>query len=69
MWKKFKNWLINKFLPAWCRDELIGENKRLKTKIEQQAAEISRLNAYIAGMQDAAKRQPRIIIKGGEHSA
>lgn len=63
---RWKRWMINKFLPAWCRSELMDENRRLAEKIEKQAALIDRLNAYIDGLQDALCRQPRIIINGGE---
>lgn len=66
MWKRFKNWLINKFLPAWCRQECLDEIRHLREKTEQQTAEISRLNAYIEGMREALKRQPRITVTGGK---
>lgn len=66
MWKRLKSWLINKFLPAWCRQECLDEIRHLREKIEQQAAEISRLNAYIEGMREALKRQPRITVNGGK---
>lgn len=68
MWKRFKNWLINKFLPAWCRQECLDEIRHLREINEQQAAEISRLNAYINGMCEAIKRQARITINGGMHN-
>lgn len=63
-----KRWIIDKFLPAWCRSELMDENRRLIEKIEKQAAKIDRLNAYIDGLQDALCRQPKIIINGGDAS-
>ena len=68
MWKRFKNWLINKFLPAWCRQECVDEIKMLREKVKQQEAEISLLNAYIDGMREVLKRQPRIIGNGGKHN-
>lgn len=64
--KKLREYLINRFLPAWCREELLEENKKLRQKVERQAAEINRLNAYIDGVTDALRRQPRIIVNGGE---
>lgn len=64
--KKLRKYLINRFLPAWCREELLEENKKLRQKVERQAAEIDRLNAYIDGVADALRRQPRIIVNGGE---
>lgn len=63
-----KRWIIDKFLPAWCRSELMDENRRLSEKIEKQAGKIDRLNAYIDGLQDALCRQPKIIINGGDAS-
>ena len=65
---RLKRWIIDKFLPAWCRSELMDENRRLIEKIEKQAAKIDRLNAYIDGLQDALSRQPKIIINGGDAS-
>lgn len=65
---RWKRWMINKFLPAWCRSELMDENRRLTEKIEKQSAKIDRLNAYIDGLQDALCRQPKIIINGGDAS-
>mgnify|MGYP004642147175 FL=1 len=65
---RLKRWIIDKFLPAWCRSELMEENRRLTEKMEKQAAKIDRLNAYIDGLQDALCRQPKIIINGGDAS-
>ena len=62
---RMKRWIIDRFLPAWCRSELMDENRRLAEKVEKQAELIDRLNAYIDGLQDALCRQPRIIINGG----
>ena len=63
---KFKRWLYERYLPAYLRDDLMDANRRLQKKVDAQAQEIERLNAYIDGMQDAMIRQSRIIIKGKE---
>lgn len=63
---KIKKWLIECYLPAYLRDDLMEANKRLQKKVDSQALEIERLNAYIDGMQDAMIRQSRIIIRGKE---
>ena len=63
---KIKKWLYERYLPAWCRDDLMETNERLRKKVLDQKQEIDRLNAYIDGMQDAMIRQSRIIIKGKE---
>ena len=63
---KIKKWLYERYLPAWCRDDLMEANERLRKKVLDQKQEIERLNAYIDGMQDAMIRQSRIIIRGKE---
>lgn len=65
---KFKSWLCNKFLPVYCREELLEINARLREVNAEQKREIERLNAYITGMQMALRRQTRITINGGEVS-
>ncbi len=62
---KWKKWLIERFLPAWCREELLSENRRLREQLQRQEEKISRLNAYIDGIQDALRCRQKIIIQGG----
>ncbi len=63
---KFKRWLYARFLPAWCRDDLMETNARLLAANAEQRQEIKRLNAYINGLHAAMRRQPRIAIYGTE---
>ena len=63
--KQFKRWLIERFLPAWCREELLEENRRLVETIAEKNAEIRRLNAYIDGVQAALRASRRITIQNG----
>lgn len=60
--KKFKRWLIEKFLPTYCRNELLEENKRLTDRIAELKAKNDRLNAYIDGMESALRYQ-KITIR------
>lgn len=60
---KLKRWLYNKFLPAWCKDELLSENQRLIQANAAQKQEIDRLSAYIDGMETALRATRRITIK------
>lgn len=60
--KKFKRWLIEKFLPTYCRNELLEENKRLANKIAELQAKNDRLSAYIDGMESALRYQ-KITIR------
>lgn len=63
---RFKQWLYNRFLPAWCKDDLISANTHLTAVIVEQKQTICRLNAYIDGFETAARLQRRITINTGE---
>lgn len=58
--KKLKNWLLLRFLPVWAKESVYQENQKLKQKITSQQNEIDRLNAYISGLEYAARR--RVIV-------
>lgn len=60
---KFKEWLFKRFLPTWCKEELIAENKKLVEALTAQRVEIGRLNAYIDGLENAMRAQRRVIIR------
>lgn len=63
---KFKRWLHNRFLPVYCRENLLETNARLLEANAAQKQEIARLRAYINGLHTALRRQPRITIYGTE---
>lgn len=66
---KIKKWLYDRFLPAWCRDDLLRQNELLAAQCKAQQREIERLRAYIEGVQAASRRnQPRITINCKEVS-
>ena len=56
--KVFKRWLIERFYPALAKEEIA----RLRHKLQEQAAEIDRLNAYIDGLEDGRRALSRIVI-------
>lgn len=60
---RFKKWLVNKYLPAWARDELLEENQRLKAKTELLSHQVREYESYIDGMQYAIRHGNRITIK------
>lgn len=62
MINKLKQWLYNRFLPSWCREELLADNKRLLEANYSQKIEIGRLNAYIDGLEMAVRSRNKIII-------
>ena len=59
--RKLKDWFLLRFLPAWAKESVYAENKRLRESLEAQQHEIDRLNAYAAGLEYALKR--RVVIK------
>lgn len=61
--QKFKKWLYQRFLPAYCRDDLMEANNRLLVANAAQKQEIDRLRSYIAGLETAMRSQRRIVIR------
>ena len=62
---KFKKWLINEFLPAWAKDSVFEENRRLQSEIIRLRATIAERDAYIDGLERGIRSQRRIIINTG----
>lgn len=65
MIKYVKAWLLTKYLPEWCREEMLGRNGKLEQRVDELKQENDMLRAYINGMHDAAKRRQKIIITAG----
>ena len=63
--KKFRSWLINKFLPAWAKEAVYQENKRLRDEIIRLNSAIAERDAYIDGLERGIRSQSRIIINTG----
>lgn len=62
---KFKKWLINEFLPAWAKESVFEENRRLQSEIIRLRAIIAERDAYIDGLERGIRSQRRIIINTG----
>lgn len=63
--KKIKHWLYHRFLPVWCRDDLLEENARLLNRVSELKQENARLTSYIDGVHDALRYSRKITIKNG----
>lgn len=63
---KFKNWLINRFLPMWAKETVLRDLKSTKDENEVLRQKIAELEAYIQGIHAGMKNQRRIVINTGE---
>lgn len=61
--RKFKTWLMERFLPAWAKDSVYRENQILRAKLDDRDREIRELNAYIDGLETALRSMRRIVIQ------
>lgn len=62
---KIKRWLYSKFLPSWCKEQLLDENARLRSALTAQKQETERLQAYIEGLHTALRMSRKITIRNG----
>ena len=64
---KIKQWFFYKYLPAYCKEELMEENKELQEKVQALKAKNKELEAYISGMQRGLRAVKKIqIVNRGE---
>lgn len=68
MIKKFKNWIITRFLSVAAREMLMADNERLQEELHRSQEEIRQLRSYISGLEAGIKSQRRIVINTGEGS-
>ena len=66
MIRKFRLWLRDRFLPAYCRDDLLAENDRLRRELAEQQRTIEQLRAYADGLEYAARRNVHVKIYNGK---
>lgn len=64
---KIKQWFLNKYLPAYCKESLMEENEDLRKEVQELKAQINELEAYISGMTRGLKAVKKIqIVNRGE---
>lgn len=63
--RRFRQWLLERFLPAWAKDSVYQENKLLRAKLDERDQEIRELSAYIDGLETALRSMRRIVIRNG----
>lgn len=65
---RLKRWICERFLPVYCREEMLAEAKRLQAEIVEIKRENERLLAYIDGMHAVLRRRQKITINATEES-
>ncbi len=66
MIRKLKIWLRERYLPEYCRQQLLEENERLRKTLDRKEKEIIRLNGYAEGLEEALRAPSRVALKGVE---
>lgn len=61
--RKIKTWLLERLLPAWAKDSVYQENKRLLALVERQKQEIRELHAYVDGLEAGLRALRRVTIR------
>lgn len=64
--RKFKKWLVERFLPVYLKETLLKENAQLLEEKRKLEIHIKELNAYITGLENGIRAQRRIVINNGE---
>lgn len=63
--KKFKRWLIERFLPAWAKETILKENEELRQSVAELRQKLNERDSYIDGLEAGIRAQRRIIITTG----
>ena len=61
--KRFKTGLLERVLPAWAKDSVYQENKKLLLQLERQKQEIRELHAYVDGLEAGLRALRRVTIR------
>lgn len=64
--KKLKRWLIDRVLPVWAREELLGRIRELEEENERLRQVVARRDEYIGGMKWVVRQQRRAAGEEGK---
>lgn len=59
---RVKRWIVEQFLPAYARETLLEENKRLRRELEDARAELREVQHYTAGLEYAVRHLPATTV-------
>ena len=68
--KKFRKWLIDRFLPRWAYESLLEELAAATKKMEELQRTIDRQQSYISGLEYALRHMtPTVVVESHEKGA
>lgn len=62
---RFKRWLCERYLPAYCKEELTRDNFLLGQTVDKLKHENDCLRSYVKGLEKAMRMQHRTIVLEG----
>ena len=70
MMKKFRKWLIDRFLPRWAYESLLDELAAANKKQEELRQTVERQQCYISGLEYALRHMtPTVVVESHEKEA
>ncbi len=64
--EKVKRWLVDRVLPVWAREELLGRIRELEEENERLRQVVARKDEYIGGMKWVVRQQRRAAGEEGK---
>lgn len=65
--KKFRKWLIDRFLPRWAYESLLEELAAANKKQEELRQTVERQQCYISGLEYALRHMtPTVVVESHE---
>jgi hypothetical protein len=64
--EKVKRWLVDRVLPVWAREELLGRIRELEEENERLRQVVARRDEYIGGMKWVVRQQRRAAGEEGK---
>lgn len=65
---KLKMWLFKRFLPDWCRGDLLRQLAEKDKKIQELRKRLADKEAYIEGLHDGMKMAGRLAKQVGRRA-
>lgn len=65
---RLKKWLVEQFLPAYAREMLLEETKRLQKELEEARGELREIQHYAAGLEYAVRHLPATTVNNNYES-